>query len=507
MRWPLGSLAVTSGVACFAILSSALAQDSSPANPSATSTVDAASAEPQPPASHEHATQPAVANALPPSGAPSVRFDPANGVVGRADLARGWDNAPGVEDEDVALFLPRVLLFLPKLVLSAVFWLPEQGLKAVDRLHLVERAEAILYFDDAHQFGWTPLVSYQSGYGPTGGAELFHKSLFGHAEEISLSGVYGGQFTQAYRFSFNADRFGGSRLWLDTQARYEAQPGLLFAGFGIPEGDNAPPGPGLNPRQSNILTYLAQERVLGLVGVGYTAGERRELVKFGATAIFNHREFDENAVHKRQVASVYDPNQIPGFNDQVTTLELQGNLVMDLRENRGLDTRGLYMESFFGGVPALDKYRYLHYGIELAYTIDLYKATRLLRLRAGLEAVEGRASQIPFSDLPRLGGARRLRGYREAQFRDERASLASVEYHYPIHRNVHVELFIDTGYVSEHYRDLFKLDRWKIGYGGGFLFGSPGDIAFRLDLAYGDRLAIYLTTDLAQAFDKRSEQL
>jgi hypothetical protein len=507
MRWPSGSLAVTSGVACFAILSSALAQDASPAKPGAASTVDAASAEPQPNASQDDAPQAPVVNAVPPSAAPSERFDPANGAVGQADQARGWDTAPGVEDADVALFLPRAVLFLPKLVLSAVFWLPEQAFKAIDNLHLIQRAEAILYFDDAHQFGWTPLIAYQSGYGPTGGAEVFHKSLFGHAEEISVTGVYGGQFTQAYRFAFNADRLGGSRMWLDTQARFEAQPGLLFGGFGISESDNAPPGPGLNPRQSNALTYLSQDRVLGLIRVGYTAGERRELVKFGATAILNHREFDQNAVHKRQVAAVYDTNQIPGFNDQVTTLELQGNLVMDLRENRGLDTRGLYMESFFGGVPELDKYRYLHYGIELAYTIDLYKATRLLRLRVGLEAVEGRASQIPFSDLPRLGGGRRLRGYREAQFRDERASLASIEYHYPIHRNVAVELFIDTGYVSEHYRDLYKLNHWKIGYGGGFLFGSPGDIAIRLDLAYGDRLAFYLTTDLAQAFDGRSEQL
>ena len=449
----------------------------------------------------------AAASADDAPSAPATRFDPASGAVAEPDRARGWDEAPGVEDQDVALFLPRVVLLVPKLALSVVFFLPRLAMKAVDELHLIQRVEDVLYFDDAHDFGWTPLVSYQAGYGPTGGAKLFHKSLLGHGEEVSISGVYGGRYTQAYRFAFNADRLAGTRLWLDAQARYEAEPGLLFGGIGVLGDDEGARGSALSPRASNRLTYLSQERALGLLRLGYTAGQRRELVKLGTTAIFNNRSFEPNSVGKRQIGSVYDLAAIPGFDDRVTTLELQGNLFVDLRENSGLDTRGLYMEGFFGGVPELDRYNYLHYGAELAYTIDLYRATRLLRLRVALEAVEGELGKIPFTDLPRLGGVHRLRGYVEAQFRDKRATVASVEYHYPIHANVSGELFVDTGYVAARYRDLFELDRWKIGYGGGFLFGSANDIALRLDLAYGDGFAVYLSTDLAQAFDGRSDQL
>jgi hypothetical protein len=89
--------------------------------------------------------------------ASSTRFDPSTGAVGRPDQARGWDEPPGIEDEDVALFVPRAVLLLPELVLSVVFWLPEQGFKLVDRYRLVERAERILYFDDAHTAGWMPI--------------------------------------------------------------------------------------------------------------------------------------------------------------------------------------------------------------------------------------------------------------------------------------------------------------------------------------------------------------
>lgn len=434
-----------------------------------------------------------------------TRFDASTGAVARPDQARGWDEPPGIEDEDVALFIPRAVLFLPKLVIGAVLWLPEQGFKLVDHYHLVERAERILFFDDAHNIGWMPKVSYQSGYGPTGGAKVFHNSLFGHNESLWVSGVYGGRYTQGYRLVFNSDRTGGSRLWLDVQGRYEAEPGLLFGGIGIVERNAT--GSNLSPRDSNRLTFLGQERALGLVRVGYTAGQRPELVKLGGSVILNHRELTGNSVDKRQVASVYDTALLPGWDDHVNTLELQANLVADLRRNAGLDTRGTYIEGFFGGVPELDRYTYLHYGFEVAHTIDLYHATRLLRLRFALEAVEGEMKDIPFTDLPRLGGVNRLRGYREAQFRDARSSLASIEYQYPIHQSVRGQLFIDAGYVAEHYPDLVKLDRWKIGYGGGLIIGSESDVAIQFDIAYGDGLHVYLSTDLAQAFDGRSEQL
>jgi hypothetical protein len=93
MRWPLGSLAFTSGVAYFAllILSSVLAQDASPANPSDASTVDAANVAAQPSVSQPDAPQTPDANAPPPAAPPSTRIDPANGAVGQADQARGWD--------------------------------------------------------------------------------------------------------------------------------------------------------------------------------------------------------------------------------------------------------------------------------------------------------------------------------------------------------------------------------------------------------------------------------
>lgn len=444
----------------------------------------------------------ALGQAAPPAASATStpeRFDASTGAMGRADQARGWDETPGVEDEDVALFVPRGILLVPKLALKAVFWLPLEGSKLVDRYHLVEYAEQILYFDEAHNIGWRPDASYHTDYGLTSGVKLFHKSLFGHNESLSARALFAGRYTQAYQLAFSADRTGGSRMWLEVRARYEDARALLFGGIGVVE--RSATGSSLNPRDSNELTYFGQERAHGMIRAGYTAGERGALAKLGGTLLFNHRAFNRNSLDERQLSDVYDTSLLPGYDRAVNTLEMQANMVFDLRENHGLDMRGTYLEGFFGGVPPTAHYAYLHYGVEIAHTIDLYRATRLLRFRVAFEAVEGDTERIPFTDLPWIGGSRRLRGYREAQFRDMRASFASVEYHYPIHRAVRGELFIDTGYVAKQYEDLVKLDHWKLGYGAGIVIGSESDLAVQLSVAYGKDLRVYLSTDLTQAFE------
>lgn len=420
------------------------------------------------------------------------------------DQARSYQTPPGIEDEDVVLAVPRAVLMFPRLAISVVFWPIDQLMMLVDDYHLLGYLEELLYFDARHEFGWSPTVSYASGFGPTIGARVFHESLFGHGEHAQLRASYLGRYVQFYELSFQADRLGGSRTWLELRGRFESEGGSLFSGVGISEGAT---GTGLDPRASNQRSYFAQDRVLGLVRAGFTAGERGALVKMGGTVMFNQREFAPNSTGKPQTYALYDATQITGFGDTVRTLELELNLIADLRSSPGLTGTGFYLEAFGGGVPRLFDYAYAHFGAELSYTIDLYKRTRLLTLRTALESVEGEVADIPFSDLPRLGGADRLRGYQDGRFRDRHLAIASVEYRYPIHKNIEGELFFDAGYVSDRYADLYDLKDWKVGYGGGFIFGSQDSVMFRLEIAYGDALQLLLTGGLPGAFDGRSTRL
>ena len=165
------------------------------------------------------------------------------------------------------------------------------------------------------------------------------------------------------------------------------------------------------------------------------------------------------------------------------------------------------VDAFVGGAPSLDGNLFLHYGVEASYFVTLFRERRVLILRAMLEGVAGDEAAIPFTELPRLGGSSRLRGYRLDRFRDELAALATIEYRYPIHHLASGLFFVDVGKVGRTYDDLASRDNWQPGFGGGFIVHTLEELKFRLDIAYGEGLEIFFSTDALAAFRSRRREL
>jgi len=72
------------------------------------------------------------------------------------------------------------------------------------------------------------------------------------------------------------------------------------------------------------------------------------------------------------------------------------------------------------------------------------------------------------------------------------------------------DLFVETGKVASTYEALLGdglRDDWHIGYGGGLLFHSRRSVKARIDIAYGDGLQVYFSTDVLDAFRKREREL
>jgi len=421
----------------------------------------------------------------------------------RSDEARGYESPPGTEPEDVALAVPRVLLAVPRYTLKLVFWPIKEGIEFVDRHAIVERVEDVVY-NDARTAAIVPTFGYNSYFGPSIGAKAFHEDLAGHKEYASAEARFGGQYSLASQLRFSADNFGGTPLWLESVARYENAPGLFFQGIGHGEGAS---GSGLNPRDAQIATRYSQDRYLALLRSGITFGQPGEMLQVGTTGVYNVREFGEKERGSDpSIGEVYDTSQLVGFNERVATFETDLNLVVDLRDVAGATASGGYLEVFGGYVPRLGKYSFWHHGAELTGFIDLYKRTRVLVLRAFVEGVEGPDQDIPFSELPRLGGPNRLRGYRLDRFRDEKTAVGTVEYRYPIHQYVAGALYLDVGRAERSYADFFDT-KWQTGFGGGFRVRSRDAALFSLDIAYGDGIRFYLTTEPLRAFTKRDTEL
>jgi hypothetical protein len=422
-----------------------------------------------------------------------------------ADEARGYEKPPGTEPEDAALFVPRVVLAIPRYALRFVFFPIQLGLEFVDEHALIERTKDVLY-NDERTAGIVPRLSIDTFFGPTIGAKAFHDDLAGHGEHGSLSFVVGGRYEQAYQVAFRADRYGGSRLWLESVTRFETEPGLLFQGIGQPPVRET--GSSLDPREAAVETRYRQQRLLSLTRLGYTVGEPGALTKLGMTGIYNVREFGRKGRGAEpSTEEVYDTSAIVGFDSRVSVFETDVNLVVDTRNVAGATSRGAYVELFGGWVPPLGDYDFFHHGLEATGYVNLYKETRVLVLRGVVEGVEGETEDIPFSELPRLGGPNRLRGYPLDRFRDEKAVVGTVEYHYPIHQFVAGSLYVDVGRVAESYDEMIDEHGWNTGIGAGFIFRSRNDVLFTFDVAYGDGVQFHFTTDPLRAFGSRDTEL
>ncbi len=426
-----------------------------------------------------------------------------------ADQARGFSRAAGIETQEVLLVLPRMLASVPRVAMRTAFYPLQLLSSAMDRYAIVEHTEDLLY-NDARTAAIFPYAMYQSVFGYTVGLNAFHDDLFGHQESIKAKARYGGLYFQGYQLSFEADRLGGSRFWLEARARYEKNPRLIFRGIGD-EGVVPENGILARPTDAAASTRYNQERVLALMRLGYTGGQAGRLVKTGLTAIFNHRVFgpsEHGSDSDVSIETVYDTAQLTGFEPGVDLLELQWNLVLDFRNREARPSSGVYFEAFVGGAPPQGDFQYAHYGLEGTVFIDLFRGSRVLVLRAALEGIYGDDQEIPFSELSRLGGPHRLRGYILERFRDKLSAMATAEYRYPVHEYVAGHLFVDLGRVAKDFDRLFSDRAWRVGYGGGIIVGTLDSQYLKFDLSYGDDgFQFFVSTDPLAAFTDRSKQL
>ena len=88
----------------------------------------------------------------------------------------------------------------------------------------------------------------------------------------------------------------------------------------------------------------------------------------------------------------------------------------------------------------------------------------MLALHVHGEGVTGSRDEVPFSELPRLGGSTYLRGYPLDRFRDRVAAFGSAEYSWDLSQWISANLFVDVGRVYPSLGEL-SLDHMRMGYG------------------------------------------
>jgi len=120
--------------------------------------------------------------------------------------------------------------------------------------------------------------------------------------------------------------------------------------------------------------------------------------------------------------------------------------------------------------------------MDLRKYVTLFK-THVLAFQGVLRSFSG---DVPFVELPRLGGEFTGRGYYYGRYMDKNLAVVQAEYRLPLVWRLGLVGFVGTGNVSEKLNQM-DLGNLKPFYGFGlrYLFNKKEKIRIRLDFAFG----------------------
>jgi hypothetical protein len=431
---------------------------------------------------------------------PAPRPDQASGVA-RAD------DPPAAER---LLWIPRALLFLPRMAVWGVGQPIRGGAYMHGRYDLVGRVREALFNVDG-TFGIYPVARYESGFGFTAGARLVHKDLLGRGERLKLRADVGGRYRQAYGVHLRSgERFG--RIAVELDASYERRPLERFYGIGDGDAPAAPPAVPIDPSAETvaIASRFREDVVRNVATVDAPiAGDLRARTS-GALML---RSFAGTGGDD-SIERVYRTDRLVGWEGGVRNAYVEQELVYDSRrpgsiyQSRAFDATGWLARAHAGLAVGLggDRSDFFTYGGEVQRYLDLYDGSRVLVLRAMVEAIggsDGRTDgEISFIDLPRLGGSEYLRGYPSGRFRDRAVALGTAEFVWDLGNYAAAYAFVDAGRALGSLTEL-GAGGLRVGFGGGVQLHTGTSFLARVQLAGSRDGDFALELVLSPAFGRR----
>lgn len=428
----------------------------------------------------------------------------------RPDRATGYAIAP-TRRSSPALWIPRAILFVPRVALEIVGAPVRGGLWAFDRYQLGERAIAIM-FNDERTFGIYPVVFIDSGFGLNAGLRLVHRDLFGSSERLGLRAGYGGRSEQHYEAKLDSgDRL--APLTLEIHGEYAIEPRERF--FGIGNADQVDPDPGMAPLDPFVDDEAVASRYRDTSARGFVTGDVAiwDALHADARAGAERHELDSSDDPRGDldITDAYDTSMLPGFDTATDAWVGELHLAFDTRRNanrfvsRAVPGTGWLVDGYVGfNAPIGDGHRsFWRSGGGVQYFIDLYRGTRVIGLRAVVDQVHAPADEVPFVYLPSLGGGDMLRGYQTDRFRDRAMTMASAEYTWPMSREVFPYVFADAGRVHESLADP-SFDDVRVGFGAGLQVHSRHSFWLRTTVSSSIDGGVYFNLSFDPVVDARA---
>jgi hypothetical protein len=333
----------------------------------------------------------------------------------------------------------NAILWAPRTVIELGLWGPDLLAGRVDS-YLDSRGPNV-YGRGNRGGGWSlaAMLAWEAPFGPSAGARI-GRSL-GRWFSADVSGVAFGRYGYTGRLGLAALPDAPVRFELDGEVARDRE--MVFAGIGdhaLADGMDLDPF-GAGPE--NILEDRA------------ASAELAAPVALGALRIHPTARVERHDLAPQDDGSFgYDTGAIPGLGEAVTVGTGRVDLVYDARvvpyswiprtaPASGWRTRAF--AAWSGG----DGFATGRYGGSAEKLFDLFRGTRVLALRARLDAVTGDRRELPFFLLPSLGGPDHLRAFSRGRFRDEVATSGEVAYEWAVGLNARASLFVEVGGVHD----------------------------------------------------------
>jgi hypothetical protein len=410
--------------------------------------------------------------------------------------------------------VPRVVLYVPRLIAKAVFAVPRAGLRTYHRLRLKARFLEI-FFNDDRTIGVFPSFFVESGFGLNAGVRYIHREIFGSQGTLRLRTGYGG--TSNFVVSGGADTgaFANGRVQVDVDGVYRVAPRDRFYGYGNRDLEAIDmPAADIDPLTTSG-NFETRYRQAGFQLDFATAIRLAPRLRVVLTETYDRRDFKPFAGSSPSIDDVFDVAALPGYSG-TSHLYSQLELRFDTRRvtrpylwepahSTGWRLAGrLGYQAGFEDDPS----KHVRWELDAQRVFDLYGGDRVLVLRLLSENVAGDVDRIPFVSLPTLGGPELLRGYQRGRFRDKHSLLGTIEYRYPLLRMLSGFLFVDAGQVFRRASD-FELADSRLGYGIGIQLHSQSATIGRFFIASSTDGGLFVRFSLSPALDtgSRGEQV
>ncbi|HET7503128.1 MAG TPA: BamA/TamA family outer membrane protein [Kofleriaceae bacterium] len=434
--------------------------------------------------------------------AAGVAGDPPPGEEsGRRDEIDPGDSA-GRQIARGVLWLPKVLFELAMAPIHAAVWAEDR----YQLTHLYVRT----FFNKDQSIGLYPTASYETAVSADVGARFIHKNLFGSHELLSLHARTGALFGDGYReAALGTFRTGDllHRVQLGIDASYDRRPADPF--YGIGNGDLAPsPEAPIDPRRDDraIETYHRyRELRLAILGEVHATDELRVRTS-GSVTDLRFARSDSGA----PIDSVYDSAGLVGFDTGVRHAYGELEVRWDSRrrisrwEPPDLHAGGSLISAFAGRDHRLtgDGIEFWRYGLDLQHFWRIARGPRVVVARVHGEGITGERDEIPFTQLPTLGGALYLRGYPSGRFRDRVAGFGTLQYEWDVSHFIDAYVFTDVGRVFPSLEDV-TWSGLRAGYGIGLELHSDRGFLLEGSLASSIDGGVVVSLSLNPVLDTR----